>query len=41
MTPENVPFAVIWYEGPTAAARALGVEVQLPELGIADRDHWA
>jgi hypothetical protein len=41
MTPDSVPFSVIWYEDPTAAARALGVDVQLPDLGITDRNFWA
>lgn len=40
MTPEHVPFSVVWYEDPTAAARALGVQVRLPDLGITDRDYW-
>lgn len=41
MAPQDVPVRVIWYEDATAAARALGVDVELPDLGITDRDYWA
>jgi hypothetical protein len=36
-----VPFQVIWFEDATAAARALGVDIELPDLGITDREYWA
>lgn len=39
--PHEVPFQVIWYEDPSAAARALGVDVDLPDLGITDTEYWA
>lgn len=41
IAPQDVPFLVIWYEDPTAAAKALGVDVELPDLGITAPDYWA
>jgi hypothetical protein len=36
-----VPFSVIWYEDASAAAKALGVDIELPDLGNADKQFWA
>lgn len=40
MSVEAVRFQVIWYEDATVAARALGVDIELPDLRITDRQYW-
>jgi hypothetical protein len=41
MRAQEVPFMVIWYEDASAAAKALGVDIELPDLGNADQPFWA
>lgn len=41
MAAEEVPFAVTWFEDAGDAAKALGINVELPDLGNADPDFWA
>lgn len=40
MQAEEVPFRVIWFEDATLAAKALGVDIELPDLGNTDQQFW-
>lgn len=40
MRAQDVPFRVVWFEDATDAAKALGVDIDLPDLGNADKQFW-
>lgn len=41
MTPQDVPLLVTWYEDATVIARALGLDIDLPDVGCRDPEYWA
>jgi hypothetical protein len=37
---EDIPLILTWYEDATDAARALGLDIDLPDVGCTDDDYW-
>lgn len=40
IAPENARLIATWFEDATAAAHALGIDVDLPDVGNQDPDYW-
>jgi hypothetical protein len=41
MAVEDIPMILTWFEDATDAARALGLDIELPDVGETDKAYWA